>query len=157
MSSKYHDLHAMKQAGVEPIDCWWAGVISDKSLFDYAAKHITEGPFIHFIITMTMHLPEYTDKIVKKELFASSKKSKFFTLAHNTDTALKHYIQSLPDGAIVFLWGDHRSYSNDNSGSIPFIVYKKGEQNYFDGRDIPNLTRSNIYYYIKNFFRIKLQ
>lgn len=155
--TKYHDLYTMKQAGVEPIDCWWAGVISDKNLFNYAAKQIKEGPFVHFIITMTMHLPEYTEKIVSKELFASSKKSKFFTLAHDTDAALRHYIQSLPDGAIVFLWGDHRSYSNDNSGSIPFIVYKKGEKNYFDGRNIPDLTRSNIYYYLKRFFRIKLQ
>ncbi len=81
----------------------------------------------------------------------------FFTLAHDTDAALKHYIQSLPDGAIVFLWGDHRSYSSDNSGTIPFIVYKKGEKNYFDGRDIPDLTRSNMYYYIKHLFNIKLQ
>lgn len=155
--TKYHDLYTMKQAGVEPINCWWAGVISDKSLFDYAAKHITEDPFIHFIITMTMHLPEHVDKVVSEKLFTSSKKSNFFTLAHDTDAALKHYIQSLPDGAIVFLWGDHRSYSSDNSGTIPFIVYKKGEKNYFDGRDIPDLTRSNMYYYIKHLFNIKLQ
>lgn len=155
--TKYHDLYTMKQSGIEPINCWWAGVISDKDLFHYAAKHITEDKFIHFIITMTMHLPEYTDKIVSKELFTSSKKTKFFTLAHDTDAALRHYIQLLPDGTIVFIWGDHRSYSIDNSGSIPFIVYKKGEKNYFDGRDIPDLTRSKMYYYLKNFFRIKLQ
>ena len=147
--SRYHDLETIKQSGIKPINCWWAGIISDKDLFDYAASRIPESQFIHFIITMTMHLPEHIDLITDKILFPSSKKSRFLTLAHDTDAAIKKYIERLPDGTVIFLWGDHKSYTNNNSGKIPFIAYKKGENNHFDGRKISTLTRCNMYFYLK--------
>lgn len=150
--SRYHDLEVMRAAGIRPLDCWWAGVIKDKDLFDYAAQQMPSGPFVQFIITMSMHLPEYVDLVTPERRFCSSPKSAFLTLAHDTDTALRHYVAQLPQGAMLILWGDHRSYSRDNSGLIPFLVYIKGASLHFDGRNLPIMNRCNMYFYLQKIF-----
>ncbi|WP_418733116.1 sulfatase-like hydrolase/transferase [Desulfovibrio sp.] len=150
--SRYHDIEVMRAAGVRPLDCWWAGVVTDKDLFDYAAQQMPSGPFVQFIITMSMHLPEYVDRIAPERRFCSSSRSAFLTLAHDTDIALRHYVAKLPQGAMLILWGDHRSYSRDNSGLIPFLVYIKGASLHFDGRDLPVMSRCSMYYYLQKIF-----
>lgn len=150
--SRYHDIEVMRAAGVRPLDCWWAGVVTDKDLFDYAAQQMPSGPFVQFIITMSMHLPEYVDRIAPERRFCSSSRSAFLTLAHDTDIALRHYVAKLPQGAMLILWGDHRSYSRDNSGLIPFLVYIKGASLHFDGRDLPVMSRCSMYFYLQRIF-----
>lgn len=150
--SRYHDIEVMRAAGVRPLDCWWAGVVTDKDLFDYAAQQMPSGPFVQFIITMSMHLPEYVDRIAPERRFCSSSRSAFLTLAHDTDIALRHYVAKLPQGAMLILWGDHRSYSRDNSGLIPFLVYIKGENLHLDGRNLPVMSRCSMYYYLQKIF-----
>lgn len=103
--SRYHDIEVMRAAGVRPLDCWWAGVVTDKDLFDYAAQQMPSCPFVQFIITMSMHLPEYVDRIAPERRFCSSSRSAFLTLAHDTDIALRHYVAKLPQGAMLILWG----------------------------------------------------
>lgn len=150
--SRYHDIEVMRAAGVRPLDCWWAGVVTDKDLFDYAAQQMPSGPFVQFIITMSMHLPKYVDRIAPERRFCSSSRSAFLTLAHDTDIALRHYVAKLPQGAMLILWGDHRSYSRDNSGLIPFLVYIKGASLHFDGRDLPVMSRCSMYFYLQRIF-----
>lgn len=150
--SRYHDIEVMRAAGIRPLDCWWAGVVKDKDLFAYAAQQMPSGPFVQFIITMSMHLPEYVDLVTPERRFCSSSKSAFLTLAHDTDTALRHYVTQLPQGAMLILWGDHRSYSRDNSGLIPFLVYIKGTSMHFDGRNLPVMSRCSMYFYLQKLF-----
>lgn len=150
--SRYHDIETMRAAGVKPLDCWWAGGVKDKDLFDYAAQQMPSGPFVQFIITMSMHLPEYVDLVTSERYFCSSSKSDFLTLAHDTDAALRNYVTQLPQGAMLILWGDHRSYSRDNSGLIPFIVYVNGSNIHFDGRNLPIMSRCNMYFYLQKIF-----
>ncbi len=149
---RYHALEAMRDSGIKPLPCWWAGVISDADLFAYAARQMPSGPFVQFCVTMNMHLPEYLDLITGKRLFTSSPRSAFLTLAHTTDAALREYVQAMPEGAMLILWGDHRSYDNNNSGDIPFLVYTKGQSFHYDGRDLPGLTRCKMFYYLRRLF-----
>lgn len=51
-----------------------------------------------------------------------------------------------------FSGGDHRSYSRDNSGLIPFLVYIKGENLHLDGRNLPVMSRCSMYYYLQKIF-----
>ncbi|WP_165068530.1 sulfatase-like hydrolase/transferase [Desulfovibrio sp. ZJ200] len=119
---RYHDIETMRQAGIRPLDCWWAGVINDSDLFAYATRQQHQKPWVQFIITMTMHLPEHLHLVTDRKLFADTPQSAFLTLAHHTDAALQRYVQALPDGAMLILWGDHSSYAGNNSGKIPFLV-----------------------------------
>ena len=150
--SRYHDIEVMRAAGVRPLDCWWAGVVRDRDLFDYAARQLPPGPFVQFIITMSMHLPEYVDLVTPELRFRSSPRSAFLTLAHDTDAALRRYVEKLPQGTMLILWGDHRSYSRDNSGLIPFLVHTKGSSLHFDGRQLPVLSRCSMYSYLQKIF-----
>lgn len=150
--SRYHDIEVMRAAGVRPLDCWWAGVVRDRDLFDYAARQLPQGPFVQFIITMSMHLPEYVDLVTPELRFRSSPRSAFLTLAHDTDAALRRYVEKLPQGTMLILWGDHRSYSRDNSGLIPFLVHTKGSSLHFDGRQLPVLSRCSMYSYLQKIF-----
>lgn len=147
--TRYHDIEVMRAAGVRPLDCWWAGVVRDSDLFDYAARKMPSGPFVQFIITMSMHLPEYVHLVTKDRRFTSSPRAAFLTLAHDTDAALKRYVEKLPSGTMLILWGDHRSYAPGNSGQVPFLVYTKGQRHHFDGRDLPGLTRCKMHYYLR--------
>ena len=148
----YHDINVMRADGVKPLPCWWAGVVSDADLFSYATRSMPSGPFVQFCITMSMHLPEHLDLVTGQRLFSSSPRAAFLTLAHHTDAALRRYVQALPADALLILWGDHRSYGGGNSGTIPFLVYSKGQHLHYDGRELSGLTRCKMFYYLRRLF-----
>ena len=71
----------------------------------------------------------------------------------STEHALIPARPHVPDGTLVVIWGDHRSYSRDNSGKIPFIAFVKGEEHPFDGSHLQGLTRSKMHFYLEKIIR----
>lgn len=147
---EFRALESIKADGVIPLPVWWAGVIRDEDLLAYAAESLPSGPFVQFIITMNMHLPEHIGLLSEHILFHSPDAS-FLTTVRTTDDALRHYVEELPEGTLLILWGDHRSYGR-STGDIPFIVYTKGQSHPFDGTGIKGLTRCKMYYYLRKIF-----
>ena len=147
---EFRALESIKADGVIPLPVWWAGVIRDEDLLAYAAERLPSGPFVQFIITMNMHLPEHVGLLSEHPLFHSPDAS-FLTTVRTTDDALRHYVEELPEGTLLILWGDHRSYGR-STGDIPFIVYTKGQSHPFDGTSINGLTRCKMYYYLRKIF-----
>lgn len=145
--TEYHGLERLKADGLSPLPVWWAGVIRDEDLLAYAAKHLPEGPFVQFIITMNMHLPEHAALLKEPPLFTGASDSAFLTTARTTDEALSRYVEALPDGAQLILWGDHRSYGR-STGDVPFLIYTKGQSHPFDGSGLDGLTRCKMYHYL---------
>ena len=147
---KFRALESIKADGVIPLPVWWAGVIRDEDLLAYAAERLPSGPFVQFIITMNMHLPEHVGLLSEHPLFHSPDAS-FLTTARTTDDALRHYVEALPEDTLLILWGDHRSYGR-STGDVPFIIHTKGQSHPFDGTSINGLTRCKMYYYLRKIF-----
>ena len=148
---EYRALERLKADGLSPLPVWWAGVVRDEDLLAYAAKHLPEGPFVQFIITMNMHLPEHVALLKDPPLFTGAPDSAFLTTARTTDDALRDYVAALPDGARLILWGDHRSYGR-STGDVPFLIYTKGQSHPFDGSGLDGLTRCKMHHYLRKLF-----
>ena len=88
-------------------------------MFRFNKKYcLAAAPFVHFIITITMHggNPPISGRFVRSG-YASD--SAYY------DQALSEYIQNLPEGCTVFIYGDHQSYSGPNrDGTVPFLIYQ---------------------------------
>lgn len=149
--TEYRALERLKADGLSPLPVWWAGVVRDEDLLAYAAKHLPEGPFVQFIITMNMHLPEHVALLKDPPLFTGAPDSAFLTTARTTDDALRDYVAALPDGARLILWGDHRSYGR-STGDVPFLIYTKGQSHPFDGSGLDGLTRCKMHHYLRKLF-----
>lgn len=144
----FRALERLKADGLTPLPVWWAGIVRDEDLLVYAAEHLPKAPFIQFIITMNMHLPEHATLLKTPPLFPGEPDAAFLTTARTTDEALREYVAALPSGAMLILWGDHRSYGG-STGDVPFLVYTKGQSHPFNGSGLNNLTRCKMYYYLR--------
>lgn len=130
-----------------PILPLWGGMIADEDLFTLPQKEGNPENSVQFIITMTMHVPEYIND--KDNMFPTSSYGKFYTACLRTDQAIKEYIKSLPLDSTIILYGDHTPYFGETSDFIPFIIYKKGHDIHYDGTRLEGLTRCNISHYLR--------
>lgn len=121
--------------------------LMDRDVFRLAARELNaaEGPVFQFIITLTSHspydfLPEeereltlHLEKGSKDEL--DLRRLRYIDSARYVDRVLQEYVEALPDGSLVILYGDHSSFAlprtfRDLEGNliefIPYIVHQKG-------------------------------
>ena len=106
-------------AGVDARPDMFMKQIPDADLFAFALqKTHTPRPFVHFIITITMHggNPPMSSRFTGSGYTGDSA---------YYDQALSEYIQNLPKGCTVFIYGDHQSYSGPKrDGTVPFLIYQ---------------------------------
>lgn len=143
-------LEEMQREGITPRHMWGDGVIADQDMFPLALSKIPQsGNFFQFIITMNMHTFENPRDVCPQMHFTAGDDHAFYSCSRSTDDAIRDYITHIPAGTLVAIWGDHRSYSRDGDGKIPFIAFIKGEEHPFDGSHLQGMTRSKMHFYLE--------
>lgn len=153
----FQDMHfsrEMSEAEYTPLKEWaGGGIFSDRDLFDFI---MTKNPKIEekrfeFIITMSMHEPSYTKD--NTEPFEKSKYPEYYKACYDTDNGIRAYYDTLNDGTIFIIYGDHMSYFGDATPHVPFIVHIKGDTfNYMDDTTI--YTRTDMSHYLRKLFDV---
>ena len=111
--------------------------VSDKDVFSVSSRLFNNGQqrALHFIITLTAHGPYHFLRPEERELFHSptSKREHYLNSMRYVDSQLRSYIESLPKGTVVVLYGDHTSHVDygqaaDPGGRecVPFLIIKVG-------------------------------
>ena len=148
-----YGLEKMQAEGVRTLPVWSAGIVGDADLLAFAAQKIpASGSFFHFIITLDMHFTDQPEMLCKNIEFPDDPRRVYYSLCRNTDTALASYVNKLPEGTTVAIWGDHRSYTAESSGYIPFVLFVTGQNHTFLHEEGPLLNRSKMYFYLKRNF-----
>jgi phosphoglycerol transferase MdoB-like AlkP superfamily enzyme len=91
----------------------------------------------HFVITLTSHTPFYLVPPAEREIYPeeSGVAEGYFNSMRYLDTRLRQYLEGLPDGTTVVIYGDHSSgietddYRSDRQGAFDFVpgyIYRKG-------------------------------
>jgi phosphoglycerol transferase MdoB-like AlkP superfamily enzyme len=85
--------------------------VRDAELFELSSQEIRQAarPQFHFIITLDSHAPFNLIDDEEKQIFprASAWRENYFNSARLLDGLLRQYIESLPAGTLVILYGDH--------------------------------------------------
>jgi phosphoglycerol transferase MdoB-like AlkP superfamily enzyme len=125
---------------------------NDSLMFDFAAAKI--NPRIKqfmFMVTMSMHSP-YIELNEINHFGRDSEYERYLSTAFFVDQALQKFYDSLPDGALLCIWGDHpsgRDFVKNLPGgrSVPFIMNIKGANlaPAPDGRQLDSLYQVGIY------------
>jgi phosphoglycerol transferase MdoB-like AlkP superfamily enzyme len=121
--SKHYFKEELIKIGYQANPLLFMEQVPDGPLLDFAAGHArSPGPFLHFIITITMHAnapPEFSGG------FSSHS---YFNALSYFDAALGRYLEALEEGDSVIVYGDHQSYGGpERSGTVPFLIYTKGK------------------------------
>ncbi len=108
----------------------------DDQLLDFSAKLLSEAqePTLHFLITITSHGPFNRLSPEQCELFPepSDAQQRYLNSMRYVDHALKDYVQSLPKGTTVFIYGDHESSvqgyceSRPQPNRVPWFIHQTG-------------------------------
>lgn len=104
--------------------------VRDAEIFRLSCQKIlaSDKPEFHFIITLDSHAPFDLITDQEKEIFPKSKRwqENYFNSMRVLDRNVKNYIESLPSGTMVILYGDHTSKVNYGN----FQAARYGETDY---------------------------
>jgi len=113
------------------------GEVEDEELLRLSAKWLRKasGPTVHFIITLTSHGPFHRVPPEKRELFPdpSGQAEAYLNSMRYVDRALASYLDALPEGAVLVLYGDHESKVRGYGQApharerVPWLIYCKGQ------------------------------
>jgi len=122
----------MEAAGIK----LYKDYVLDRDTFELAASLLKPGKNLQFIITMTSHGPWTYQPQAENELFPESddKIQNYFNSMRYVDNVIADYVEKLPDGSLLVLFGDHVSaqkYDGHELGVVPFLVYRKGHKLHF--------------------------
>ncbi len=114
--------------------------IPDDYMLGLAAEKLssTDGPVLTLTITLTTHYPFRYLPASEFDLYPQAKgvRERFLNNMRYLDRALADYWVALPDGTLVFIYGDHASHveydltggeSETGDSHVPFIVLVKGQ------------------------------
>ncbi len=111
----------LAEAGLPKRSDMFMDQVPDAELFKFALQKAQKpGPFVHFIITITMHggNPPMSGRFAEAGYTGD---------CAYYDEALAGYINNLPADCTVFIYGDHQSYNGANRNmTVPFIIYQTG-------------------------------
>ncbi len=127
------------ERGADP-ELW---TVDDGAMFDWAAEWINESndPSFMMVVTATSHLPfNFATPGVEPDFFpgATAPQYAYFDAIHYVDAEIGRFIDRLPSGTTVILYGDHFSrmelaelgYEHqmfDGFGLVPVMVHVVGE------------------------------
>ena len=109
--------------------------VRDEELFNLSSKEMqAPGKEFHFIITLDTHAPFNLIDEQEEEIFPHNNGwgESYFNSIRVLDNNLRNYVESLPDGTMIILYGDHTSGVNFGSFHsarewpgefVPCIVY----------------------------------
>ncbi len=111
--------------------------VCDKDVFAVSSSLLNEdaGRALHFIITLTSHGPYHFLDPEDYELFPNptTQREHYLNSMRYLDTQLRTYIGSLPDAAVVVLYGDHTSHVAYGQGPftrgreyVPLLIHQVG-------------------------------
>jgi phosphoglycerol transferase MdoB-like AlkP superfamily enzyme len=114
------------------------GGVLDEDLFRLSAEWMrqAEEPTMHFLITLTSHGPFNRLKPEQRELFPqpANKAEAYLGCMRYVDRALEKYVNALPDGTVVVIYGDHesgvegfQSTPRASKEQVPWLIHRKGE------------------------------
>ncbi len=138
----------MVRAGYVPIpDIWQERTFSDIDLFDFLISAKADGnkKYFDFILTFSMHEPRYIKHI---DRFLKNRDAAYYSACNDTDIALQKYYESLEDGTLLVIYGDHKSYFGKSTPYVPFIFHIKGASHSFVGTDTV-YVRTDMSHYIR--------
>ncbi|WP_404304869.1 LTA synthase family protein [Neorhodopirellula lusitana] len=108
----------------------------DHELLNFSADLLQKAtePTLHFVITITSHGPFDRLSEADREIYSqpSNVQQRYLNSMRYVDRALERYIEQLPDGTTVVMYGDHESNVEGYSGStthqdrVPWLIYQKG-------------------------------
>ena len=115
--------------------------VSDKDLFRLdpvdAAADRENKKLCHFMVTMTSHSPFNLIDIPEQELYpgTSDAGERYMNSMRYLDSALRDYIQALPKGTTVVIYGDHSAGLHGGTflrlrggkDYVPCFIYNVGE------------------------------
>jgi len=125
--------------------------IPDGPLLDFAATQAraAPGPFLHFIITITMH------GHAPAEFSEGFSGHPYWNALSYFDAALGRYVEALETGDSLILYGDHQSYNGPKrTGTVPFLIYTKGKHL---NHELPTpvvYTRCEMSHYLRALFEV---
>ncbi len=149
-----HFAEELSKAGYAPMQAWKGRIFSDENLFDFIIKKLpqSEQKTFDFIITISMHEPNYTAQ--NTQPFSSSPHAIFYKASFDTDKAMAAYYDTLKEGTMVVIYGDHRAYFGDPSPYVPFMVHIKGENITY--KDVDTVyTRTDMSHYLRKILQIE--
>ncbi|MCB9734814.1 MAG: sulfatase-like hydrolase/transferase [Deltaproteobacteria bacterium] len=126
----------LEHAGVPSMG--WS--VLDDAVLDFAAAHL-QGPGRQFaiVITATCHIPFHHVPEQANTFFPGSHAlaENYLDVSHYVDEGIGRFVDALPDGTLVVLYGDHTSkveypevgyaqLEHDGIGLVPFLVWQKG-------------------------------
>jgi phosphoglycerol transferase MdoB-like AlkP superfamily enzyme len=108
-----------------------ASMGNDRLMFDFAATKLNPSDKqFFFLVTISMHLPfinlEQVNRFGRASLW-----EKYLSTAFFVDEAMRDFYEALPEGALLFIWGDHPSGGDfaahlAGAKSVPFMITVKG-------------------------------
>lgn len=125
--------------------------VRDGDIFKLSSEKMrrARGPEFHFLITLDTHAPFDLINDDEKEIFPHSRdwQENYFNCLRVLDHKLHDYVESLPDGTVVILYGDHTAgvtygdYHSAREGTaefVPCIVHVcHGPENWVAAADPP--------------------
>ena len=151
--SKLYFREELQSAGYKIYPDLFMGQVPDGPLLEFAAAHARAafGPFLHFIITVTMH------ENPPPEFVGAFPGHAYWNVLSYFDKALGDYVEGLEAGETVILYGDHQSYNGpERSGTVPFLIYTHGENL---SRPLPSpavYSRCEVSHYLRALFEASL-
>ena len=132
--------------------------IKDELVLEFASwllreKHGKGEKVFLFLITATTHEPfkKHLEKNIRPD--EKSKFDRYGNAMNELDGHLRRFYESLPDGTLLVLYGDHPAYIRSdeyNSTNIPLIISIKGENLKEHRRDPKEImTLRDVYSYVK--------
>lgn len=113
------------------------GGVTDEALLRLSAQWMreTHQPTVHFIITFTSHGPFNRLPAERQELFPhpASQVEAYLNSMRYVDRVLESYLQALPQGTTLVLYGDHGSgvygyvSGQDSEERVPWLIHCKGQ------------------------------
>jgi len=112
------------------------GEVEDDVLLRLSAEWLkaAKRPTLHFIITLTSHGPFHRLRPEQRALFPnpSGKVEAYLNCMRYVDRALASYLEALPEGTVLVLYGDHeskvRGYGETphRGERVPWLMHCKG-------------------------------
>lgn len=129
----------------------------------------TKGKLLNFIVTPSTHYPYHNFPESFPKLFPEPKsiEQEYYSAMHYTDQCIRDYVSTLPEGAMVIIYGDHEPkrhvmkeefFKGTTSDFVPFIIYQKGKDLSKSMKVSPELALSGELHFVDlvTFFRNSL-
>lgn len=112
--------------------------VADDALLPLAARLMNEaeGPTLQFLITLTTHAPyDYLPDHARLMYPRPDLTQRYYNNMHYLDAALRRYVEAVPEGTTVVIYGDHDSsviygdkpLDRRHPEFVPVFIYRKGE------------------------------